>query len=157
MTWPVPRSWALISIDSMLCNSALSQVLPGSRFCLATECSLLSEEISYGIVQVRRVRNFLGGGWGGGVHFKLERTSCQQSSTIYIYICIIRKVHPFLLRKETSFCVRKIRNIILSITNWKWQARWKQFRVSPAKIVSSAEGASTLRRSGPGACFPGKF
>ena len=31
------------------------------------------------------------------------------------YICIIRKVHPLLLRKETSFCVRKIRNIILSI------------------------------------------
>ena len=26
---------------------------------------------------------------------------------------------PFLLREETSFCVRKIRNIILSITNWK--------------------------------------
>ena len=26
----------------------------------------------------RRVRSFYGGG-GGGVHFKLERTSCQQS------------------------------------------------------------------------------
>ena len=39
-----------------------------------------------------------------GVHFKLERTSCQ---------------HPFLQRNETSFCIRKIRNIIVSVTDWK--------------------------------------
>ena len=46
-----------------------------------------------------------------GVHFKLQRTSCQQSLK---YISI-RKVHLFLLRKEKSFCVGKIRNTILSI------------------------------------------
>ena len=69
------------------------------------------------------------------------------SSPWNTYLCIIRKVHAFLLRKEISFCVRKIRNIILSITHWKYQARWKQLRISPAKIVSSAEGASTLEGS----------
>ena len=49
----------------------------------------------------RRVRSFFGGG-GGGVHFKLERTSCQQS------LIIIRKVYPFLLRKETSLCTKYV-------------------------------------------------
>ena len=44
----------------------------------------------------------------------------------------------------------KIRNIILSITDWKWQARRKQFRVSPA-------GRREYARGGPGACSPGKF
>ena len=70
-------------------------------------------------------------------------------------VCTIREVYPFLLRKETSFCVRKMRNIIVSVTDWKWPAWWKQFRVSPAQIVSSAEGASRL--GGLGACSPGKF
>ena len=57
---------------------------------------------------------------GGGLHFKLERTSCQQSLK-YIYLCIIRKVQPFLVKKETCFCVIKIRSIIpsLSIGNCK--------------------------------------
>ena len=41
------------------------------------------------------------------------------SSPYNIYFCTIREVHPFLLRKETSFCVRKIRNIIVSVTDWK--------------------------------------
>ena len=45
--------------------------------------------------------------WGGGVHFKLERTSCQQSLK---YVSIVRKVHLFLLRKKISFCVCKILN-----------------------------------------------
>ena len=34
----------------------------------------------------------------------------------------------------------KIRNIILSITDWKWQARRKQFRVSPAGRREYARG-----------------
>ena len=59
-----------------------------------------------------------GGGGGGAVHFKLEWTSCQQSLR-NIYLCTIRKMHPFLLRKETFYCVRKIRNIIVSTTDWK--------------------------------------
>ena len=50
---------------------------------------------------------------GGGVHFKLERNSCQQSLN---YISLYNtKGAPFLLRKEMSFCVRKIRNIILTM------------------------------------------
>ena len=60
-------------------------------------------------------RSFFG---GRGVHFKLERTSCQQSLKYISLFCILRKVHPFLLKKDTSFCVIKIRNIIQSTTNW---------------------------------------
>ena len=36
-----------------------------------------------------------------------------------------------------------------------YQARRKQFRVGPAEIGPSAEGASTV--GGPGTCSPGKF
>ena len=36
------------------------------------------------------------------------------SAVLKIDLCIIRKVHPFLLKKETFFCVTKIRDIILS-------------------------------------------
>ena len=54
---------------------------------------------------------------GGGVHFKLERTSCQQSLK---YLSLYNtEGAPFPSeKKETSFCVIKIRNIILSITHW---------------------------------------
>ena len=66
-----------------------------------------------------------------------------------MYLCIIRKVHPFLLRKEKSFCVRKIPNHYTEYYSVVVIASpGKQFRVSAAKIVSSAEGASTLGRSG---------
>ena len=60
----------------------------------------------------RRVHSF----FGGEVHFELERTLCQKSLK-YIYLCIIRKVHPFLAKKEKLSCVIKIRNIILTITH----------------------------------------
>ena len=53
---------------------------------------------------------------GGGVHFKLERTSCQQPLK-YISLYNMEGA-PFLLKKETCLCVRKIRNIILTITYW---------------------------------------
>ena len=47
-----------------------------------------------------------------------------------------------------------IRCTVVSFHSHK-EARWKQFRVGPAKIGWSAEGASKL--GGPGACSPGKF
>ena len=78
------------------------------------ECSkhkLCSDEVE----SFRRIRSF----FGGGVHFKVERTSCQLSIK---YISLYNtEGAPFstVQRKETSFCVRKIRNIILSITDWK--------------------------------------
>ena len=70
------------------------------------------------------------------------------SAVLKTYICTIREVHPFLLRKEISFCVRKIRNIEVSVTDWKYPAWRKQLRICPAEIVSSAEGASMLGGSG---------
>ena len=68
-------------------------------------------------VLYRRVRSFFGGGEGGRVHFKLERTSCQQSlKYIFLYN---KEGAPFSTeKKETCFCVTKIRNIILSISHW---------------------------------------
>ena len=54
---------------------------------------------------------------GGGCTLSL--IGPHVSSPKNIYLCTIREVHPFLLRKETSFCVREIRNIIVSITDWK--------------------------------------
>ena len=56
-------------------------------------------------------------GRGGGCTLSLSgpRVSTPEN----IYLCTIREVHPFLLRKETSFCVRKIRNIIVCVTDWK--------------------------------------
>ena len=63
----------------------------------------------------RRARSFFGGG-GGGVHFKLELTSCHQS---FKYISLYNTERAtFSSLKETSLCVRKIRNIVLSITHW---------------------------------------
>ena len=78
---------------------------------------------------------------GGGT---LSLSGPHVSSPSNIYLCTIQEVHAFLLRKETSFCVRRIGNIIVSITDWKYPTRRKQFRVSPAQIVSRAEGASRL-------------
>ena len=53
-----------------------------------------------------------------GVHFKLERTSCQQSLK---YISLYNtEGAPFSTeKKETYFCLIKIRNIILGIGNSK--------------------------------------
>ena len=78
-------------------------------------------------VRCRRVRSF----FGGRVHFKLERTLRQQSLK-YIYLCILRKVHPFLLKKETFFCVIKIRNII-----------WILYYIISLVIASPAEAVQS--------------
>ena len=73
----------------------------------------------------------------GGVHFKRERTSCQQSLK---YISLYNtEGAPFSTEKRNIFCVRKIR---------------KQFRVSPAQIVGPK---ARVGKGGPGACSPAKF
>ena len=51
------------------------------------------------------------------MHFKLERTSYQQSLK-YIYLYKTEGA-PFSTEKRNLFCVRKICNIILRITDWK--------------------------------------
>ena len=56
------------------------------------------------------------GGGGGGCTLSLSGP--HVSSSLNIYLCIIRKVHPSLLKKNPFFCVLKIRNIVLSITKW---------------------------------------
>ena len=72
--------------------------------------STLCSENAY----IRRVRSFFG---GGGVHFKLERASCQQSLK---YISLYNTGDaPFSTKKRNIFCVRKLRNIIISVTDWK--------------------------------------
>ena len=61
----------------------------------------------------RRVRSFFGAEGGGGVHFKLERTSCQHSLK---YISLYNKEGaPFSSEKIHIFCVINIRSIILSV------------------------------------------
>ena len=120
---------------TIYCKRSLVLVIDWKTICLDSD----------NVDRIRRVRSFL----GGGVHFKLERTSCQQSLK-YISVYIIRKVHPFLLKKETGFCVIKIRNIILTIIHW-----YNSNKSEAAKIGSSGEGSSTL--GGSGGMLPRKF
>ena len=78
------------------------------------------------------------------MHFKLEQTLCQQS-LIYIYLCIIWKVHSFLVKKDKCFCVIKTCNIILTITHcWSSKNRNERQR-------------HNYTRGGPGAWSPGKI
>ena len=56
-----------------------------------------------------------------------------------MYLCIIRKVHPFLPRKEASFCLSKIRNHYTEYYSVVVMA-------SPAEAVQSYFGKNSIER-----------